>query len=382
MTAFRRLLPPRDIAIPTARIRGKAKTLVAFFDITSLAAYRHCYFVLRSDHATKPGGDVDLARQIGRSAEAAGATVSIVGIKDLPAALEAQDLLFLFNIDRPYDAATALGRAHPDGRALLYPLHHPNKGVRKYLTQVHGPKRLLSAIAGGRPDRYEAMVDTAKAVRTLDIGRLRAAIGRGRVIAGLIERCELLVTSTAELAEISKRYGVPPRGAWLLPHPVAAYVSAVGQGVPRYILVPGRIEPRKNQLAALQALASMNMREHGYEVVLAGGKGSDTAYFRSSIDFALANGIIYVSQLPKSLFFPAVSGAALVINASFFEVTSLIDLYAIENKVPLVTTTHGYYDPAPALRQVDPEFWGPSPTIEVVDAIKAMLTLTECTARA
>lgn len=352
---------------------------MAFFDIGSLAAYRRCYFVLRSDHATKPGGDVDLARQIGRAAEAAGATVSIVGIEDLPAALEAQDLLFLFNIDRPYDATTALRRVHPNGRALLYPLHHPDAGIKKYLTQVHGPKRLLSALAGGRPDRYEAMVDTAKAVRMRDIGRLRVAIGRGRVIDGLIERCELLVTSTAELLEISRRYGAPPRGAWLLPHPVAAYVPTVGHGLPRYILVPGRIEPRKNQLAALQALASMNMRERGYEVVLAGGTGSDTAYFRSSIDFALANGIIYVSQLPKSLFFPAVSGAALVINASFFEVTSLIDLYAIENRVPLVTTIHGYYAPAPALRQVDPDSWGPSPTIEVVDAINMMLTANERT---
>ena len=348
------------------------------FDLATLAGYCHCYFVLRADHAEKPGGDVDLAHQIGRAARAAGATVSIVGVAELPATLGVRDLLFLFNIDRPYDAATALARMHPDGRALLYPLHHPAAGVAKYLRRVGGGKRLLGALAGGRPDRYEALVDTAKAARTRDMGRFRAAMGRSRAIATLIGRCELLVTSPAELAEIAGRYGTPPRGAWLLPHPVAPHMPApAGSGTLRYVLVPGRIEPRKNQLAALQTLAAMKLRDRGYEVVLAGGRGSDAAYFTATIDFALASGIIYVSQLPKALFFPAVSGARLVVNASFFEVTSLIDLYAIENAIPLVTTIHGYYDHAPSLRQVDPLAWGPAPTPALVTAIEAMLTLDD-----
>ena len=346
---------------------------MAPFDIATLADYRRCYFVLRADHAAKPGGDVDLAHQIGRAAEARGATVQIVGPPELPAMLDARDLLFLFNIDRPCEAAIALDRIHPDGRALLYPLHHPAAGVAKYLTRVGGPKRLLGALAGGRPDRYEALVDAAKAVRTREASRLRMALGRDRAIARLVARCELLVTSAAELDEIGVRYGIPPQGAWLLPHPVAAHVPASVAVMPPYVLVPGRIEPRKNQLAALQTLAGMRMRERGIEVVLAGGKGSDTDYFRATVDFAMANNVIYVSQLPKSLFFPAVSGAATVVNASFFEVTSLIDLYAIDNRIPLVTTIHAYYSPAPTLRQVDPLNWGTAPTPQLTGAINAML---------
>lgn len=348
-------------------------TVVAFFDIDTLAGYRHCYFVLRSDHAAKPGGDVDLARQIARQAEAAGARASIVGVDDLPATLDARDLLFLFNIDRPYDATLALARAHPDGRALLYPLHHPSAGIAKYLTRVEGPKRLLGKIAGGRPDRYEALVDAAKALRSRDPQRLRVALTRPRAIGALIARCELLVTSDVELAEITARFGAPPRGAWLLPHPVAPHVAAGTTLFPRYVLVAGRIEPRKNQLAALQTLTAMDLRARGYEVVLAGGKGTDEAYFRRTIDFAMANSIIYISQLPKTLFFPAVSGAALLVNASFFEVTSLIDLYAIENDIPLVSTTHGYYTSVPTLAQVDPAAWGPTVAPELRAAIEAML---------
>lgn len=349
--------------------------MTALFDINVLADYRHCYLVLRSDHARKPGGDVDLARQLARKAEAAGATVSIVGVNELPPVLDARDLLFLFNIDRPYDAVGALDRADPDGRVLLYTLHHPAAGVSKYLVRVRGPKGWLATITRARPDRYEAMVDAAKALRTRDVRRLRVAWGRKRAITRLIDRCELLVTSPAELAEISARYGVPSRTAWLLPHPVAPHAALARTGVPRYVLVAGRIEPRKNQFAALQTLAAMNLQERGYEIMLVGGAGSDVAYFRDTIGFALANDIIYVSQLPKQLFFPTVSGAALVINASFFEVTSLIDLYAIDNGIPLVTTAHGYYVPAASLRQVHPEAWGAAPTTALVDAIEAMLAL-------
>lgn len=351
------------------------KTLLAPFDITTLAGYRHCYFILRADHATKPGGDVDLARQIGLAAEMAGATVSIVRADDLPLALTTQDILFLFNIDRPYDAAAAVRRAHPDSRILLYPLHHPTAGVAKYLARVRGFKRLLGMMAGGRPQRYEALVDATKALRMRDFYRLWVAFRRERISEELIARCELLITSEAELSEIGTRFGARPRTAWLLPHPVAPYVSSAIAALPRYILVPGRIEPRKNQLAALQSLVAMQLRRQGYEIVLAGGSGSDTAYFRATIDFALANGIIYVSQLPKSLFFPTVSGASLVVNASFFEVTSLIDLYAIDNAIPLVTTAHGYYAPMPALRQVDPGTWGHAPTESLVAAVGAMLAL-------
>jgi glycosyltransferase involved in cell wall biosynthesis len=352
-------------------------TLLAPFNIATLKGYGCCYFVLRHDHAAKSGGDVDLARQIARDAQAAGATVCVVSAEALPPALDATDLLFLFNIDRPYEAASALARAHPKGRILLYPLHHPVAGVTKYLGRVGGLKGFLGSVARKRPDRYEAIVDAAKALRKLDASRLRVALSRYQVIARLIERCELLVTSEIELAEISASYGAPFHRSWLLPHPVAPYASPGKSAAPRYILVSGRIEPRKNQLSALQGLASMQLRDRGYEVVLAGGKGSDEGYFRSTIDFALEHGIIYVSQLPKSLFFPFVSGATLVVNASFFEVTSLIDLYAIANNIPLVTTTHGYYSPSASLCQVDPQAWGAYPAAEIIEAVDTMLAIAD-----
>lgn len=343
------------------------------FDIATLAAYRCCYFVLRADHADKSGGDVDLARQLARMAETSGAIVRLISIADMPSSSHADDLFFLFNIDRPYEAAAALEHAHPDARILLYTLHHPVAGIYKYLARVGGAKRVLAHIASGHPDRYEALVDVAKAARLRDSGRLRAAFGRKQMVAQLMRRCELLVTSDAELAQIVQQHGAVHCKAWLLPHPVAAHAPSAASDTLRYIMVPGRIEPRKNQHAVLETLVAMDLRGRGYEILLAGGKGSDSKYFSKTLNFAMDNNVIYVSHLPKMLFFPAVSGAALVVNGSFFEVTSLIDLYAIAYRIPLVTTIHGYYDAAPSLRQVDPAFWGCAPDIALRTAIETML---------
>jgi len=347
-------------------------SLTENFDIASLADYRCCYFVLRADYAHKSGGDVDLARQLARMAETSGAVVRLISIADMPSSTTADDLFFLFNIDRPYEAAAALEHAHPEARALLYTLHHPVAGIHKYLAHVGGSKRMLATMASGHPDRYEALVDIAKAVRTGDRRRLRAAFGRRQMVARLIRRCELLVTSDVELTQIVQQHGAAPRKAWLLPHPVAPYAPPATSNALRYVLVPGRIEPRKNQHAALKTLVTMDLRERGYEIVLVGGTGSDRSYFIKTLDYAMANNVIYVSHLPKSLFFPAVSGAALVINASFFEVTSLIDLYAIAYRIPLITTIHGYYTAAPTIQQVDPASWG-TPDAALRAAIETML---------
>ena len=341
------------------------------FDIAALAKYRRSFFVVRSDFADKPGGDVDLARQLSQQAQQAGARAELVPAAALPRDLGADDLLFLFNIDRPFDALLALGQAPRETRALLYTLHHPIEGVRRYLRHVGGAKRLFGTLAGNEPGRYEALVDLAKGARGLDLRRIGAALSRGRTIRRLLDRCELLVVAEAELAQIEQCFGTATRGAKLLPHPVATYAApeAVASD---YILVPGRIEPRKNQLAALRALTGMGLRERGYEIVVIGGSGSDAAYFRQVADFAAANGIVLLSHLPKAAFFPAVSAARLVINASFFEVTSLIDLYSIAYGIPLVTTRFAYYAQSSAVVQMDPEAWS-SDQAAVSAAIEPML---------
>lgn len=327
------------------------------FDFASLRPHRLCHFVVRSDHAIKPGGDIDLAHQLSRTATAAGASVVVAAPGDL-GEISADDALFLFNIDRPFDASAALAHAPAQTRALLYTLHHPQPGIERYLCHgVGGAKRLLARLAGNQPDRYEALIDLAKGALARDPARMIAGARRKQVIRALIDRCELLVVDPGELAAIEARHGSATRPAALLLHPVASHAPHIGQHMLRYVLVPGRIEPRKNQLAALKALAAIDIRARGLEIAVVGGKGSDAGYYQEVIDFCLANRILYLSHLPKALFLQAVSSADVVINASYFEVTSLIDLYALRYDIPLVTTQFGYYSPAPHLAQLDPLAW-------------------------
>lgn len=331
--------------------------MIRTFDIAELARAPACHFVVRADFAVKPGGDVDLANQLSREAHAAGAAVRVVPVKDL-GPVGSDDLLFLFNIDRPADAVAALDRVPANTRAFLYTLHHPREGVARYLRSgLSGARGAIARMSGGDVRRYEALVDIAKGAAQFDGSRIVAAIGRDRVVRRLLDRCELLVVSPAELTQIEQTFGIPAHGAALLPHPVAAVAAPVGHLPFRYALIAGRIEPRKNQLAAIEALAAIGFKARGIETAVVGGAGSDAGYFHAVVDACLASGAFYVTHLPKQLFFPVVSSAAVVLNPSFFEVTSLIDLYAIQAEIPLVTTRYSYYPSTTGVEAIDPDAW-------------------------
>jgi glycosyltransferase involved in cell wall biosynthesis len=328
------------------------------FDISTLIAAPRIFFVVREDHRTKPGGDIDLAKALSGQIAAGGGHPEIVIAADVPA-LDDRDILFLFNIDRPHDALVALGHATERTRVFLYALHHPQAGIEAYLRSgVSGAKRLLSTAANHQAGRYEALVDFAKAIRNRDMSRLRNAMLRQDGVATLLARCELLVVEEAELHAIEAAYGPAAHRAFRLPHPIAAKsVSAEATLGFHYALVAGRIEPRKNQLVGIKGLLAADVRALGLEIVVVGAPGSDWKYFEQVLRLCLENRVLYISQLPQSLFFPTVSNASIVINPSYFEVTSLIDLYAIAHKIPLLTTTFSWYEPSTNLVQLHPDSW-------------------------
>ncbi|MBI1220675.1 MAG: hypothetical protein GC186_19260 [Rhodobacteraceae bacterium] len=118
------------------------------------------------------------------------------------------------------------------------------------------------------------------------------------------------------------------------------------------IVVPGRIEARKNQIAALR------IAQHFPELTFLFVGALSPYEKRYVAEFLLTLGQTanarHVAALPKEEFYPVLSSAELVLNASFFEVTSLIDLYCIENSIPLVTTLHTYARASGAFRVFDP----------------------------
>ena len=322
-----------------------------------LAQYDSVYFVLRHDHQLKPGGDVDLARYLARQAEIEDVRVKVLTAAELQSA-GPEDALVLFNIDRPYDAVTALGKAHPATACYLYTLHHPSDGVKTYLRHgVSGVRRMIAVLVDNDPMRYEAVVDFAKGIRLFNINRISFAISRSRHVQTLLARSHLFVVSHDESSAIALRFSNELLKVSLLPHPIEPYHPVRPSATRPYILVPGRIEPRKNQLAALRTLSSLRSHFSDHDIIVVGGAGANAQYFQNVIDFCESNQITYQSQLDKSAFFSLVSRASVVANASYFEVTSLIDLYAIKNRIPLLTTKFGYYVQSPLVRLVNPVAW-------------------------
>ena len=337
------------------------RTSLPLFHLEDLSHFDRCHLIVRFDHASKGGGDIDLANRLRDEVITQGISAEVTTPRKLKN-VSPRDCLILFNLDRPFDALSALAKVPKETRCFLYTLHHPQAGVAKYLRHATGLRGKIAQLSGWAPEKYEALIDVAKGVRNGEPHRVLSALRHKETVNKILARCHLLVVAEEELSEIELIHGPAPLGASILPHPPLCATKRADLPF-RSVVVPGRIEPRKNQLAGLRALADAGVQERGVKVIVVGGSGSDKNYFQRTINECKRTGCIYMSSLPKDNFFSLLSSASLVVNPSFFEVTSLVDLYVVERGIPLITTKHAYYNEAPLLNQVDPNSWFENPAV-------------------
>ncbi|MDE6382078.1 MAG: glycosyltransferase family 4 protein [Muribaculaceae bacterium] len=104
-------------------------------------------------------------------------------------------------------------------------------------------------------------------------------LSRDPVFRHSSRRADILTTvSSYSRDRISHHYGISPDSIEVIPNAVAddffdidadaARSFAGSRGVRPYILNVSRIEPRKNQLALLQAYTGLNLAQRGYDLVL------------------------------------------------------------------------------------------------------------------
>jgi glycosyltransferase involved in cell wall biosynthesis len=124
-------------------------------------------------------------------------------------------------------------------------------------------------------------------------------------------------------------------------------------GVRDYVLCPGRIEPRKNQLALLEALANLDRA-----VVILGDPVPRHRAYAAACRRAAAGNVHFVAAVPHNspLLASAYRSAACVVLPGWFETPGLAALEAALAGVPLVVTRMGaareYF--GPNARYVDP----------------------------
>lgn len=296
---------------------------------------------LRSDGRSKHGGDISLLQGFGSELAAHHQVETFVGVPSVEQ-LRSFDVVLGANLDRPVEPAETLARCRAAGTDFVfYSLHHPYRGVAAYLRNgVHGPRRALAAAARYSPPRYEQLLWLAHSVLGVIKHRRRPILtsvrrSQQRLIA---DSTRFVVCSAEEAKTVEDEVGPPP-GFEIVPHPVD-FPGGRRNPVPNRVIVPGRIESRKNQLMAVRLAKRFPRTEF---VFVGAFLESDRRYVeRFKSEVALAPNCRHIEQLPKAEFYPLLLTAAVVFSASWFEVTSLIELFCARNGIPLVVSDYSY----------------------------------------
>lgn len=310
--------------------------------------------VVRFDAATKNGGDYQMMRNFEGELSKSFKTEICYGVPS-EAQLEAKAAVLSTNLDRPFEALHTMHACRAKSIPfILYTLHHPHEGIASYLRNgARGFKRRVAQLAAYDPQRYEQLlwllrsaVVFGTSLRPLPQARLSTAQ------AELVTQADAVVCCGPGESMMLRKDIENPARVYFVPHPADAPGPVDIDYVPNRVVVAGRIEARKNQISALkiaQAMPDLNF-------VFVGGKVPSEAAYYAEFEKVLAQtpNAKHKATLPKEDFYPFLASAEVVLNPSFFEVTSLIDLYCVNNGLPLVTTIHTYLQAEGSFRQFNP----------------------------
>lgn len=315
---------------------------------------RRALIALRSDAATKAGGDVDLLTAFGRRLADAGCDIITHAGVPSAAQVSGSDVVITANLDRPIEpAATTAIAARAGVPALHYSLHHPYAGVAAYLERgSEGGRRILARLARHSPQRYEQLLWSLHVAVAL--GRQRKLLPRGRVDEAqhqLLRSARIVVCSAGEAAAIRSDIGPLDRYE-IVPHLTSHPDDVQWNPVEGRVIVPGRFESRKNQLLAV-ALAQ---RFPSCQFWFIGAALPSNRRYVQRLEEAVArlDNCHIVEPLPSDEFYALLATAAVVFSASWFEVTSLIELAAADIGIPLAVSRYSYLEASGATYRFDP----------------------------
>ena len=219
-------------------------------------------WLVRDDLRTHPGGDTTQILQTARALLELGVMVDFAN--EPPRDASAFDLIHLFHLDRLWEHLPVCRRLRAEARpAVLSTIYWPaddfDRGGRA------GVQGRLARLLGS--ERYQA----ARLLQRCILGRTRGGFFRRwdprllnfrSAVRYLLETvCVILPNSHAEQEIVAQRFGIRPP-AVVVPNAVDG--TAFGGATPPVaersgVLCIGRLEPRKNQLALIEALAASDV---------------------------------------------------------------------------------------------------------------------------
>tara|TARA_B110000211_G_C14011053_1_gene523166 strand:- start:304 stop:1383 length:1080 start_codon:yes stop_codon:yes gene_type:complete len=299
--------------------------------------------VLRHDAALRPGGDTALLTEIARSLVGFECDV----VSGVPKSVSGYEFVLCANLDRPMEAFDLLNKCQQFAVPLhLMALHHSYEAMTKFLRLgLVGWKRYVAFFANFQPVKYEQLLWNIRVLSSYVLKERRLKFGSvAGAQARLMRECEfLLVVSGDELKSIEQDIGPVSCKVIELPHLLNDDIAEVASlAKEKVIFCPGRIESRKNQLFILAVAATLPNLDF---VFMGRVNSSEKKYYDSFLD--RASKLQNVSILPPlsvSEFRVYLSKVDVVLTASWFEVTSLIELDVLRNGNKLVCGSASYND--------------------------------------
>lgn len=310
--------------------------------------------VVRSDAGVKSGGDTVQIREYARYLAPRG-----VDVREVPfhptMTFRPGAVVHTFNVDRPieYLVASRIARSH---RRLVSPIHHNIGRVRRMRSAERG-RGLTSLVGrvlpeGGREwlglvvralrrstTVRECVVSVWTGVTTLPAlpnvwRRVGVELDRSEAVALLAE---------GEGRDLAALTGWQRRNAVLVPNgrPEDTDLRQRREWSERSeeILVVGRIEPRKRQLELARAADRLQVR-----VSFIGQRSNaGDAYTRAFDELAASSPFVqYIGSLERTEVMARMGAARVLVNGSWVEVQSLVDLEAASMGCAVVASDAGH----------------------------------------
>ena len=302
-------------------------------------------------------------------------------LSGLAADFSSFDLVHLTNIDRPVDTYQSFLAAKAANKPIvLSPIHHSYEEIERYERMGRdGLLRSISGVSGFRQLEYLRSIVRSLAYPELAFPTVRMMLhgmreSQREVLTG---SDRILVLADKEREDIFRDFGEIPEEKFVQ-HRNGFEPSAGGVESKCVrdidVCMVGRIEARKNQVAVLRVLNRM-----GITGVFVGGENpKHRRYCQRFRDMIAESKSRHIGQLSHVETLGVMRRARLHISASWFEVSSMVDLEAYSAGCGVVSSKCG------GTRELlgdAAEYVDPGSEESIQNAIERMLdrvTLEEC----
>ncbi len=298
-------------------------------------------FVTRSDSAEKFGGDtLQVEAYITRLAQLGIDARALPFRTDL--SLRPDALVHIVNVDRPFDFLSAVRQA-ADRPVFVTPIHHRLEAVRQMRRADRGssPRALVGRVLpeaarellafGARTAKHEGNARTGRPARARALGSaLRDASDVWRRVGAALDSVDTVtLLARGEGRDLTADTGWRGQNAVLVPNgrPDTSGVESTPWATrPVAVLVAGRIEPRKRQAEIAEAAL-----RQGVPVTFVGQLNENSGAYGARFRAAVEQGsplLTWLGGRSHDDTLGLMSRARVLVNASWVEVQSLVDLEA------------------------------------------------------